>query len=179
MMWMESITADERIKNIQKEAALSTRIIFDSQESLRLVYKLFFSTKKEALIVVPSINGFFRMEMAGSLKAIDKLDFMGVDIKILTVSDEENLDETSRIKSKYSNIKFRDLQAYSQSLNRIMIFDRKRTIIWELKDDAQINYIDAFGIWPFLLKAILPPNPMQPFFTAFGDNPRCTRTCSD
>lgn len=150
MMWMESITADERLKNIQKETALSTRIIFDSQESLRLIYKLFFSTKKEALIVVPSINGFFRMEMAGSLKAIDKLGFMGVDIKILTVSDNENLDEISRIKSKYFNIKFRDLQAYSQSLNRIMIFDRKRTIIWELKDDSQINYIDAFGMAFFI-----------------------------
>ena len=64
--------------------------------------------------------------------------------------DYENQDTFDRIQSSYSNIKFRRLDTSIKAVNRINILDREKTLVWEIKDDSSLNFIDALGIAIFI-----------------------------
>ena len=59
--------------------------------------------------------------------------------------DQENSFEIRKIKSKYPNIYFRDLEQVITSFNRIMVFDKENTVIWEVTDDDQLKFTEALG----------------------------------
>ena len=76
---------------------------------------------------------------------MNRLGSKGLKIKILTLRDEENISKINKIKSKYSNIAFKDLEQSMASFNRILVFDNDNTVIWEVKADSQIKFTEALG----------------------------------
>jgi hypothetical protein len=91
------------------------------------------------LIILSSNNGLLRTESSGGFKALNELASKGIDVRILTLMDYKNQDTFDRIQSSYSNINFRRLDTQIQTLNRINILDREKTIVWEIKDDTSLN----------------------------------------
>lgn len=120
-------------------------VISESNESLHKLSELFTIVKKEVMVILPSTNGFFRTEMSGGFEKIDKIGAKGIQIKIMTLPNQEYLSEISKIKTKYTNIIFRDVEQVNTLFNRIMLFDKETTVIWEVKDDDQIKHTDALG----------------------------------
>lgn len=144
-LWESSMDANDKISEMQRDKDDNIVVVTDSNECLHKLFELFTLAKKDALIILPSINGFFRTEMSGGFKMMDRIGAKGIQIRILTLPDLENIIETRRIKAKYTNIGFRDLEQPVALFNRIMIFDREDTVIWEVKDDSQLKYTDALG----------------------------------
>ncbi len=144
-LWDSAMNAEERIKELERRVDDSIDIVYDSNESLHRLFELFVLAKDEILIILPSTNGFFRTEMSGSFNKLNRLGNRGIKIKILTLRDEENIYEINKIKAKYQNISFKDLEQTMASFNRILVFDKDNTVIWEVKDDSQLKFTQALG----------------------------------
>ncbi len=149
-MWMTGIDAEERIRDIVKGNYVNVQVLPDTIQSLKLASKLFSSIQREILIIISSNNGLLRTELSGGFKALNDLASKGIDVRVLTSMDNKNQDTFDRIQSSYSHIKFRRLDTPIQAVNRINIIDRETTIVWEIKDDTSLNFIDALGIAIFI-----------------------------
>jgi signal transduction histidine kinase len=149
-IWLMGIDAQERIQDIMNGNNVNIQVIPDTTESLKLTSKLFSSIQRELLIILSSNNGLLRTESSGGFQTLNELASKGIDVRILTSMDYKNQDTFDRIQSSCSNIKFRRLDTQIQALNRINILDREKTIVWEIKDDTSLNFIDALGIAIFI-----------------------------
>ena len=149
-IWMMGIDAEKRIQDIAKGNYVNVQVIPDTIESLKLTSKLFSSIQREVLIILSSNNGLLRTEASGGFRILNELASKGIDVRILTSMDFKNQDTYDRIQSSYSNIKFRRLDTSIKSVNRINILDREKTLVWEIKDDSSLNFIDALGIAIFI-----------------------------
>jgi len=144
-LWNSAMDAEERVKEIERRGDDSIDIVYDSNESLHRLFELFVLAKDEILIILPSTNGFFRTEMSGGFKMLNRLGKRGTKIRILTLRDQVNISEINKIKTKYQNISFKDLEQTIASFNRILVFDKDNTVIWEVKDDDQLKFTQALG----------------------------------
>jgi signal transduction histidine kinase len=144
-LWESAVDAQDRIKEMERGNDDNIVVVSDSNESLHKLFELFTLAKKEILIILPSTNGFFRTEMSGGFKMIDRIGAKGIRVRVLTLPDQENSFEIRKIKSKYPNIYFRDLEQVITSFNRIMVFDKENTVIWEVTDDDQLKFTEALG----------------------------------
>ena len=149
-MWMIGIDAEERIQDLISGNYVNIQVIPDTKESLKLTSKLFSLIQREVLIILSSNNGLLRTEASGGFRVLNELASKGIDVRILTSMDFKNQDTYDRIQSSYSNIKFRRLDTSIKSVNRINILDREKTLVWEIKDDSSLNFIDALGIAIFI-----------------------------
>ncbi len=144
-LWESAMDAEDRIKEMERVNDDNIAVISDSNESLHKLFELFTLVKREVLIILPSTNGFFRTELSGGFKKLDRIGAKGIRIRVLTLHDQENSSEIQKIKARYANINFRDLEQTNTSFNRIMVFDKENTVIWEVKDDNQLKFTDALG----------------------------------
>jgi signal transduction histidine kinase len=101
--------------------------------------------KYEVLVLLPSVNGFFHTDKEGGFKCLNEIASKGVRVNVLGKSSNYNKDISDLIISKYPYIKFRRLQLNLQAMNRIVIFDRLKTVVLEIKDDSAYDYHEAFG----------------------------------
>ncbi|HEU5119404.1 MAG TPA: HAMP domain-containing sensor histidine kinase [Candidatus Nitrosocosmicus sp.] len=149
-LWKDGIEFEERITEIEGTADDKIDIVYDSNNVMHRIYKLFAFVKKEILIIIPSTKGFYRSELEGGFKMLNELGFKGIQLKVLTIPDYVNIKETDKIKSKYKNIAFKDLDPAMASSNRILVFDNKTTVVWEVVDDDQQKFTQALGMALFI-----------------------------
>lgn len=149
-LWDTATDCDERVQQIVNHIDDKIEVIYDSNQALQRVYDLSTLVKKDILIILPSMNGFYRTEISGGFKMLNRLGERGIRVRILTIPDPENLMEVNKIKSKYHNLVFRDLEQTMMSYNRIIVFDDKNTLLWEVIDDNQQKYADALGLALFI-----------------------------
>lgn len=149
-LWKKGIGARDRINAIEEGRSINIEIIPNADESLKLYYKLSEMVKYEVLILLPSVNGFFHTDKSGGFKFLNEIASKGVRVHVLGASSHYNNDVADKIISKYPHIKFRRLQLNLQAMNRIVIFDRLKTVVLEIKDDSAYNYHDAFGIMIYI-----------------------------
>ncbi|VFJ13469.1 ATP-binding protein [Candidatus Nitrosocosmicus franklandus] len=144
-LWNSAIGAQDRIKEMERGNDDNIAVVSDSTESLHKLFELFTLAKKEILIILPSTNGFFRTEMSGGFKMLNRMGTKGIRVRVLTLPDQENSSEIKKIQSKYPDIYFRDLEPVITSFNRIMVIDRENTVILEVTDDGQLKFTEALG----------------------------------
>lgn len=149
-LWKKGIDARDRIKDIEEGRSVNMEIIPNADESLKLYYRLYESVKHEVLILLPSANGFFHTDKSGGFKFLNEIASKGVRVNVLGASSYYNDDIVGKITSKYPHIEFRNLQLNLQILNRIVIFDRSKTVVLEIKDDSAHNFHDSFGMMIYI-----------------------------
>ncbi len=149
-LWKNGMDFEARINEIENETDDKIDIVYDSSDVMHRIYELFALAKKEVLIILPSTNGFYRSELEGGFIMLNELGFKGVKLRVLTIPDSENAHETNKIKSKYQNIVFKDLEPTMASFNRILVFDNKTTVMWEVVDDNQQKFTQALGMAVFV-----------------------------
>jgi signal transduction histidine kinase len=81
---------------------------------------------------------------------LNEISSKGVRVNVLGASSYYNKDVVDKITSKYPHIEFRSLQLNLQILNRIVVFDRSKTMVLEIKDDSAHDFHDAFGIMMYI-----------------------------
>ncbi len=116
------------------------------EESLKFVTQIAKSASMEILILFSSTNGFLRTEKSGGLDSLNQIAFGGIKVKVLTPLDPTKEDKINLIKSKFDHIESRNLQANMQIGIGIIIVDKEKSLIFEIKDDAKDNFIESLGL---------------------------------
>ncbi len=145
-LWKSGIDAKDRIKDIEEGNFINVDIIPNPEESLKFVTQIAKSASREILILFSSTNGYLRTEKSGGLVSLNQIAFGGIKVKVLTPLDPTKEDKINQIKSKYNHIESRNLQANMQIGIGIIIVDKEKSLIFEIKDDAKDNFIESLGL---------------------------------
>jgi signal transduction histidine kinase len=145
-LWKKGTDIHERIKDIEEGYNFSIETISNPKESLNFSKQIIQTVKSEILIMFASSSSFFRFENNIAFNALKELPYHNIKVKILIPVKIELFDEIKSVKIKYPQIEFRILQNDTDSFIGITIIDKQRVLIYEVKDDTKINYIDTVGM---------------------------------
>jgi two-component system, OmpR family, sensor histidine kinase VicK len=99
------------------------------------------------LRIYPSFNGFQRQIRIGALHLFREVLERSVSVRILVPADKQQIDEIMNgLELALPKLEIRGLDKSLQTQIGIIVVDRKKSIIIELKDDAKENYYDAAGL---------------------------------
>jgi signal transduction histidine kinase len=145
-LWKNGIDAKDRIKDIEEGKSINVDIIPNPRESIKLVSEITQIASKEILILLPSERGFLRTEQIGGFNLLNQIGHNGITVKVLIPSDCTNKEQTDKVKSNYHNIEFRILQSTMLIGIGIIIVDKEKSMIFEIKDDTKENFMDSLGL---------------------------------
>jgi signal transduction histidine kinase len=145
-LWKNGIDAKDRIKDIEEGKSINVEIIPNPKESIKLLSQITKIATKEILTLLPSERGFFRTEKIGGFCQLNQLGHNGIKVKVLTPSDNTNNEKTGKIKSNYPHIDFKNLESPMQIGIGIIIVDKGKSMIFEIKDDTKENFMDSLGL---------------------------------
>ncbi len=169
-LWDEGLDARIKIKdmssNLNTEEGF-TELIENPYKTQQLLIHQIQKATKEILIILPSINAFFRYRKIGIFNILEK-KLLNINInnnhhdseensnkllvKILTPTNN-NLEKGitsiyNRIKKtnkQKENIEFRRIESLSEINTACIIIDKKDLLVIELKDDSKDNFLEAIG----------------------------------
>ena len=175
-LWNKAISGEKKVAELEKgivskvteeltdenEITFRTFLIENPYETHQLLIQYIQKATKEILIILPSINAFFRYRKIGVFNILEKklLNNNNNDIensnkllvKILTPSNnklEKGITSIyKRIKKtnkQKENIEFRRIESLSEINTACIIIDKKDLLIIELKDDSKDNFLEAIG----------------------------------
>jgi signal transduction histidine kinase len=160
-LWNQSLDARIRINDIRNLTQEGfTELIENPYKIQQLLISNLKAATTEVLIILPSVNAFFRYQKIGVFNILEK--------KILNDNKEENQnklivkilaptnnDLNKSIISIYNRIKKINLQKETIEFRRIgplseintacIIVDKKKLLVIELKDDSKDNFLEAIG----------------------------------
>ena len=147
-LWENGIDAVVRIKEIEEGIETAKiEIIRNPKEALKLSRDLIKTAKHEVLRIYPSFNGFQRQIRIGALHLFREVLERSVSVRILVPADKQQIDEIMNgLELALPKLEIRGLDKSLQTQIGIIVVDRKKSIIIELKDDAKENYYDAAGL---------------------------------
>jgi phosphatidylserine/phosphatidylglycerophosphate/cardiolipin synthase-like enzyme len=89
-LWINGMDAADRIRAVEEGIFLSeTQVILVPSKIQELFIHLIKSAKEEILLILPTINAFYRKERLGIIQLLKEATLEGsVDVRLLTPSDE-------------------------------------------------------------------------------------------
>ena len=146
VMWDKAIPADDKIKEIQEGKALElTETIHNSEKTLARVWEMLGFASEEILGLFSTANAFVRQERAGSVEILKELCKKRQDLKAKILTPRSKHVEELRSELKQFNIDVKYIQEFSQTKMSIIIVDRIRSLVIELKNDDAFNTLHAMG----------------------------------
>lgn len=153
--WNRAIFADQRIREIEEGLDLgNTEIIQDSYAAKELFINLVRSAADELLLIIPTVNAFYREERIGVIHSVrEAAEQRGVKVKVLIPSNDiidkilqrsEEGEEEKEGKQKEFEIRRIDLT--SEIKSTILVIDRKASLVTELRQDSKENFVQAIGL---------------------------------
>jgi two-component system, OmpR family, sensor histidine kinase VicK len=169
-LWNDGLDARIKIKdmrsNINAEEGF-TELIENPYKTQELFIHHIQKATKEILIILPSINAFFRYRKIGIFDILEK-KLLNININNNPHHDEENSNKLlvkiltptnnkleknitniyNRIKKtnkQKENIEFRRVESLSEINTACIIIDKKDLLVIELKDDSKDNFLEAIG----------------------------------
>ncbi len=145
-LWKKGIDIEDRIKAIEKGHYINVDLIPNSTESLKFSRGLLNNALSEVLVILSSATAIFRVENNIGFEIFNDLAFNGIKVKILIPLGEELDSKINHLKSKYTKIEFRNLHTALKSLIGIIVIDREKVLLVEIKDETSNRYIDSMGL---------------------------------
>jgi signal transduction histidine kinase len=143
-----------------------TELIENPYKTQQLLIHHIQKATKEILIILPSINAFFRYGKIGIFSILEK-KLLNINnnnisngdknsnkllVKILTPTNNKlekcitNIyNRIKKTNKKKENIEFRRVESLSQINTACIIIDKKDLLVIDLKDDSKNNFLDAIG----------------------------------
>ena len=184
-VWNKSVSGEKKIAEVEKdivsngtneltdenETKFRTFLLKDPYKTQQLLIQYIQKATKEILIILPSINAFFRHRKIGIFNILEK-KLLNINnnnnnnhvdddlensnkllVKILTPANnkiEKNITSIYKRlkktnKQKEENIEFRRIESLSEIKTACIILDKKDVIIIELKNDSKDNFLEAIG----------------------------------
>ena len=136
-----------------------TEVIQDPLTTQTLFINLITSAKHEVLLLLPTINAFFREQRLGIIQLLKQGTIeRGVNVKILVPADrviEKNLGNMTALEGKEGikrkmDFEFRSMNTSTEEIPvntvTIVVVDKKESLVFEKKDDSKENFVDALGL---------------------------------
>ncbi len=161
-LWNQSLDARIRINDIRNLTTQEgfTELIENPYKIQQLLINNLKAATTEILIILPSVNAFFRYQKIGVFNILEK--------KILNNYKEENQNKLivkilaptnndlnksiisiynriKKINSQKETIEFRRIEPLSEINTACIIVDKKKLLVIELKDDSKDNFLEAIG----------------------------------
>jgi len=169
-LWNDGLDATIKIKDIRSNKNAEegfTELIENPDKTQQLLIHNIQKASKEILLILPSINAFFRYKKIGIFSILEK-KLLNISLNNNIRNEEENsnkllvkiLTPTNYKLEKYitniynrlkktnkqkENIEFRRVESLSEIKSAYIIIDKKDLLTIELKDDSKDNFLDAIG----------------------------------
>jgi len=169
-LWNDGLDATIKIKDIRSNKNAEegfTELIENPDKTQQLLIHNIQKASKEILLILPSINAFFRYRKIGIFNILEK-KLLNISlnnnirneegnsnkllVKILTPTNYKlekyitNIyDRLKKTNKQKENIEFRRIESLSEIKTACIIIDKKNLLIIELKDDSKDNFLDAIG----------------------------------
>ena len=162
-LWNQSLDARIRINDIRSNLTTQegfTELIENPYKIQQLLLNNLKTATTEILIILPSINAFFRYHKIGIFSILEKKiaysnkeeEYNKLIVKILIpTSNDLNKSITDiynrieKINLQRENIEFRRIDPLSEINTAYIIVDKKKLLVIELKDDSKDNFLEAIG----------------------------------
>jgi two-component system, OmpR family, sensor histidine kinase VicK len=165
-LWNEGLDAKIKINDIRANLNVEegfTELIENPYKTQQLLIHHLQKGTKEILIILPSINAFFRYRKIGIFDILEKKllhnnynsyqkNTNKLLVKILTPTNnklEKNItsiyNKIKDTKKQKENIEFRRIESLSEINTACIIIDKKDLLVIELKDDSKDNFLEAIG----------------------------------
>ncbi|MEJ7641595.1 MAG: HAMP domain-containing sensor histidine kinase [Candidatus Nitrosocosmicus sp.] len=168
-LWDKSITAEQRIKEIEEGLESDViEIIRNSSRAKKLYLNLVNNAKKEVMIIFPTVNAFIRQDKMGIIKSLRKVS-MESNVIIRIMMPIESFSQNGLDSMSYAdhhqqkeiidydirsiicpegidNIEIRNIDRMSEAKATILIVDRNQSFVMELKDDTKDTFDEAIGL---------------------------------
>jgi two-component system sensor histidine kinase VicK len=146
------VTPLEKISNDKlTEVTTGIEVIQNSYAIQRLYTDLVQSAREEILLLLPTTSAFLREQKIGIVQSLQNAAMRGVKVKILTPTDEKIAPTVEAIfhNKGSSTIELRSIrhrsaaEASHEARTKILVIDRKKYLVVELKDDSKETFVDA------------------------------------
>jgi len=140
-----STTPINRTKRSVKPANIKT--IRDPRETVTFSNELVRSAKHEILRIYPSIDQFYRQARIGVLQIFREALERGISVRVLVPGDRHEIDKmVNKVEFGLPTLDIRSLDKSLRTQMGILVVDRKKSVIIELKDDTKDSFYDAAGV---------------------------------
>ena len=153
--WNRAIPAEPRMKEIEEGIVLGdTEVIQDPLKVQERFIHLVKSAKEEILLILPTINAFYREERLGIIRLLKEATVeRNIDVRALTPVDEVIEQKVWSMMAlavdQGKNLDIRPVQMTSAGVTvttvTILVIDRKESLVIEKIDDSKDDFIDATG----------------------------------
>jgi two-component system, OmpR family, sensor histidine kinase VicK len=150
--WNRAISGDQKIRQIEEGVDLGkTEIIQNSYRTKELFIDLVSSAADEILLILPTVNAFYREERIGLIHLLrEAVEQRGVNVKVLIPSSDaiERILQKSEKgeEEKQKKFEIRRIDLTSEIKNTILVTDRKASLVTELIDNSKENFVEATGL---------------------------------
>jgi two-component system sensor histidine kinase VicK len=151
--WNRAISGDQKIRQIEEGVDLGkTEIIQNSYRTKELFIDLVSSAADEILLILPTVNAFYREERIGLIHLLrEAVEQRGVNVKVLIPSSDAierilQKSEKSEEEEKQKKFEIRRIDLTSEIKSTILVTDRKASLVTELIDDSKENFVEATGL---------------------------------
>ena len=161
-LWKQSLDARIRINDIRNLTTQEgfTELIENPYKIQQLLINNLKAATTEILIILPSVNAFFRYQEIGVFNILEKKilnnnkekDQNKLIVKILAPTNNDLnksiisiYNRIKKINSQKETIEFRRIEPLSEINTACIIVDKKKLLVIELKDDSKDNFLEAIG----------------------------------
>jgi len=167
-LWNRAIPSQVRIKEIEEGIKPETiEVIVNPKEALEAEYRLLKSAKEEIQMIFSAVNIFHMQEkQLGLTRILTNLSKQGVSIKVLTPIDSQvkelmaDIKEQEEIKQQqpyqnkrnnntYSAIDIQDIASSSSINAKIIVVDKRDSLVMEIKDGIADSLHTTIGLSTF------------------------------
>ncbi|MFL6328520.1 MAG: ATP-binding protein [Nitrososphaeraceae archaeon] len=147
-----AISGDQKIRQIEEGVDLGkTEIIQNSYRTKELFIDLVSSAADEILLILPTVNAFYRCERIGLIHLLrEAVEQRGVNVKVLIPSSDaiERILQKSEKgeEEKQKKFEIRRIDLTSEIKSTILVTDRKASLVTELIDNSKENFVEATGL---------------------------------
>ncbi|HXX98564.1 MAG TPA: hypothetical protein VEL11_15790 [Candidatus Bathyarchaeia archaeon] len=144
-LWNKSIPSDEKIKAIEDGIQPQfIEIIRDSSEFQKLGLKLFFSAREEILVLVSTANAAYRTSKWFDVNLFkESVHKYGIKIRFL-IPFSDWVKQQVQEWGEFVDIRY--IPEELQTQITIAIYDRKSSLVVELKDDSKDSTLESVGL---------------------------------
>jgi two-component system sensor histidine kinase VicK len=124
-----------------------TEILIDPVKTQNRYWEMANSAVDEMLVLFSSANAFARQERVGSIEIMKNLalEKTGLKVRILLPESNHVREVRSALQRDVDNINIKFIQEFSQTKISIVIVDRRRSIVTEVKNDDASTTLEAIG----------------------------------
>jgi nitrogen-specific signal transduction histidine kinase len=150
-LWKNSVDAVERIKDIEEEISTGgTEIIYRPLKAQELFLNIIKSSKKEILLLFPTVNAFYREVGIGLIQLLRQaVEEHDINVRIITPTTDIIEKVISSMIQRENKENFdieRSQPTESSNTVTILVADAYESLVIEQKDDSKMNFADAIGL---------------------------------